>query len=596
MKRTVKEGYGELKRLILHWIDEDKERMARLCSELVRCNTADPPGDTREAMAVVKRFMDDAGLPFKIMGMNETMPNMISSVRFSDNGRPLMFNGHLDTMPAGEEPGWTDDPWSGRIAEGKVWGRGAGDMKGGVTAMLFAYKYVTRLGEYLSGRVSLSLVSDEETGYGRGTGYLFEQIPDEMMADAVLSAEPSGTGAVSFASKGYMQFSVRVKTPGAIAGYSNDSQSAVRIAADIIRALDEVGEIKVEIPGILSDLMNDKEWVRHHAELRGEGHAELIGRITTDICTVKGGSLLCVIAPDCEFSASVVIPVGTDPYRVYKKVGEIIGRYPEATLYWDGIDSADICSPCTEFAGMILDTAEDLNGHRPVMTPDIAISDCRYWRYRGIPAYWYGPDSFLCSAANEHVSLDEIFHIAATHALTAVKFLLPKTSEHGKQDLLCYPPASTGFDAEIKSLPSQYIAYTRHPARSFNEKELAPIIEHGLDELYTTLNSQGVTVGAIGMAIYERKGNEVSVITAYPVCPEVTAGDGYDVMEIPKISKAAVTVHRGSLETCGRTWDALGKWLKYQGIKATGQYREVYILGGHNPKPLWITELQQPVF
>lgn len=595
MSATVKRRYEELKKLILQWVDEDKERMAKLCSELVRCKTADPPGDTREAMAVVERFMAEAGLPYKILGVNDTIPNMISSVRFSDKGRHLMFNGHLDTMPAGEEPGWTENPWSGKIADGKVWGRGAGDMKGGVTAMLFAYKYVARLSEYLSGKVSLSLVSDEETGYGRGTGYLFEQIPDEMMADAVLSAEPSGIGAVSFASKGYVQFSVRVETQGAIAGYSNDSKSAVRIAADIIRDLDEIAEIKVEIPNILSDLLTDKEWVKCHTRLRGEGHAELIGKITADVCTVKGGSLLCVIPPDCEISVSVVIPVGSDPYSVYKKVEEIIARYPEGTLYWDGIDSADICSPLTEFAGMIQDAAEELNGHRPVMTPDIAISDCRYWRYRGVPAYWYGPDSFLCSAANENVSLDEIFHIAATHALTAVKFLSPKSGKRTRREVLCCPPESIGFSAEIKSLPSQYIAYTRHTARSFREKELTPIIERGLEELYSLLCANDVTVGAVGIAIYEWKDNELSVITAYPVAPTVAAGEDFGVMGLPEVSEAAVTVHRGSLKTCGRTWSALAKWLKIQGKKSAGQYREVYILGGHNPEPLWITELQLPI-
>ena len=66
-------------------------------------------------------------------------------------------------------------------------------------------------------------------------------------------------------------------------------------------------------------------------------------------------------------------------------------------------------------------------------------------------------------------------------------------------------------------------------------------------------------------------------------------------MELPEVSGAAVTAHRGSLKTCGRTWNALAKWLKTQGKKASGQYREIYILGGHNPEPLWITELQLPI-
>lgn len=587
--------YNELKSKVMRWAEEDKMRMAQLCSDLVRCKTPDPPGDTRSAMEVVERFMQNESLQYKILSVSDVMPNMVSSIKFSDKGRHLMFNGHLDTMPAGEEPGWSDDPWSGKIADGKVWGRGAGDMKGGVTALMFAYKYVTRLKDYLSGRVSLTLVSDEETGYGRGTGYLFEQIPDEMMADVALTAEPSGIDAVSFASKGYVQFSVHISTSGAIAGYSNDSKSAIRIAAEIIRDLDEVGKIEVRIPEVLAAMLDDPEWVENHNKIRGDGHATQLARITTDICTVCGGSLLCVIAPDCSFSATTVIPVGADPYTVYKKIEEIVGRYPEASLFWDGIDSADICSPFTEIAGLIQDTAEELSGKRPVMTPDIAISDCRYWRYRGIPAYWYGPDSFLCSTADEHVSIDEIFHIATTHALTALKFLLPKSGRRAKREIMCYPPVDNGFEAELKPLPAQRIAYTRHSAKCFSEKELTPVIERGLDELYATLNNEGVTIGAIGMAIYEQKGSEVEVITAYPIAPEVNARIGYDVMELPEVEAAAVTVHRGALKSCDKTWRELGRWIKTQKVKPGGQYREIYVLGGHNPEPLWITELQQPI-
>ena len=73
MAMIMKKRYEELKKLILHWVDEDKERMVRLCSELVRCKTPDPPGDTREAMDVVERFMADSGLPYKILGVNDTI-------------------------------------------------------------------------------------------------------------------------------------------------------------------------------------------------------------------------------------------------------------------------------------------------------------------------------------------------------------------------------------------------------------------------------------------------------------------------------------------------------------------------------------------
>lgn len=423
MSRITKNEYLRLKGQIMQWVEEDGVRMAEFCSALVKCKSMDPPGDTCEVMRLVENFMADERLPYEIMAVNETMPNLISSINFAENGRHIMFNGHLDTLPAGDEPGWTDDPWSGRISDGQIWGRGSADMKGGVTAMLFAYSYLARLKEHLSGKVSLTLVSDEETGEGRGTGYLFESIPDRMLANCVLSAEPSGIGAVSFASKGYLQYAVSVATPGAIGGYCHDSRSAIRIAADIMRDLDELGNMEISLPEEMTAMLGDTEWVRRHELLRGTGHAGLIGKITTDISTVSGGILPGLIAPDCTFSATTVIPVGMEAEMVVRNLTEIVSRYPEASLDILGVDKADWCLPSTIYSRTLRAVAQELSGLSPEMTPDIAISDLRYWRYRGIPAYWYGPDSTKCGAGDESVSIDEILHVAATYALTVIRLM-----------------------------------------------------------------------------------------------------------------------------------------------------------------------------
>ena len=96
--------------------------------------------------------------------------------------------------------------------------------------MLFAYVYLARLSDQFAGRVSISIVSDEESGLGRGTGFLFEARPDEMTADCVLAGEPSGVDAISFSSKGYLQADVIVKARGAIAGYGCESRNAIDVA------------------------------------------------------------------------------------------------------------------------------------------------------------------------------------------------------------------------------------------------------------------------------------------------------------------------------------------------------------------------------
>lgn len=73
-------------------------------------------------MALVKDFLTAQELQFKAVDFDEYMPNLISSVQMPAEGRHLMFNGHLDVLPAGDEPGWTDDPGSGKVADGRVWG------------------------------------------------------------------------------------------------------------------------------------------------------------------------------------------------------------------------------------------------------------------------------------------------------------------------------------------------------------------------------------------------------------------------------------------------------------------------------------------
>lgn len=269
-----------LRKQILHWIQQYQAQMVSFLSRLVQCRTPSSPGGTRSAMALIQRFLSTREIACREISAVKTMPNLITSVKMGWPGRHLMFNGHLDVMPAGKEAGWTDDPWSGRVADGRVWGRSTSDMKAGVTAMSFAHTYLYRLRDHLSGRLSLTLVSDRETGWGRGTGYLFRQIPSEMTADCVLTGEPSGTDAVSFSSKGYMQLTVHIRTPGAIAGYSNQSRSAIETAAAIMQALKQLETLPVNLPEPLSGLLSDPRWRRQHAALCGKGHCDLLSKIT----------------------------------------------------------------------------------------------------------------------------------------------------------------------------------------------------------------------------------------------------------------------------------------------------------------------------
>lgn len=413
-----------LEQKVLAWIEDDKQRIIDTCADLVKFNTSSTHGDTRLAMTYIKEFCGRENIEVQEFAACKTMPNLLMTTEMQGSGRHLMLNGHLDTMPAGKEPGWTVKPYSGTVTDGKIIGRGVSDMKAGVTAMLFAYTYLRRLKDNLAGKISLSLVSDEETGWGRGTGYLFEKVPEKMTADCVLSAEPSDVRAINFASKGYIQATVTVKTRGAIAGYSNESPSAIEIAADIIRALKNLEQIKVELSKEIKDFLEQPGYSSNHEKIRGKNYLEQLSRITADVCTIKGGNLQSVISPDCKFTVAVVIPWGTNVDEILDKMKSIAENYPQAELVVDGVDLPDIAATKNEMVDILTDTVTAFTKSAPILTPDIALSDCRYWRQRNIPAYWYGPGGDLCSAADEYVTVEDLLLTVKVHTMAAIRYFV----------------------------------------------------------------------------------------------------------------------------------------------------------------------------
>jgi acetylornithine deacetylase len=114
-------------------------------------------------------------------------PNLVAIARGTGGGRSLLFNGHVDTVPLDDLSKWKHGPLSGEVEEGRLYGRGACDMKAGVAAMLLAARYARAVYPDLRGDVLLESVVDEEGG-GNGTLSCIEQ---GYTADAAIVTEPT---------------------------------------------------------------------------------------------------------------------------------------------------------------------------------------------------------------------------------------------------------------------------------------------------------------------------------------------------------------------------------------------------------------------
>ena len=79
----------------------------------IRCQSPNPPGDTREAADHIRQFLERHGAECRVIAPNDLMPNIVATFEAGKPGRHLALNGHIDVFPVGAGVGWTHDPWGG---------------------------------------------------------------------------------------------------------------------------------------------------------------------------------------------------------------------------------------------------------------------------------------------------------------------------------------------------------------------------------------------------------------------------------------------------------------------------------------------------
>ena len=163
-------------------------------------------------------------------------------------GKHLVLNGHIDVFPVDEEDQrWTSGPWEADIRDGKIYGRGACDMKPGTTASIFTYAMLHRIRDEFGGKLTLTCVSDEETFGPWGARYLMDNEP-EVLGDCLLNGEPSSPLTIRFGEKGPLWLAVTIQTEGAHGAYVHATDSATKIAARLALALESVCDLEVPLP------------------------------------------------------------------------------------------------------------------------------------------------------------------------------------------------------------------------------------------------------------------------------------------------------------------------------------------------------------
>jgi acetylornithine deacetylase len=235
---------------IKQWIKENRARGARLLQILVRENST--RGNESSTQAIIIEKCRQLGLTLDIweIGGDELLsnpayccdrqsfggnPNLVAVLKGTGGGKSMILNGHIDVVPVGDEKNWKHDPFSGTIECGKLYGRGATDMKGGNTALLMAIEALIANGIKLKGDVIFQSVIEEESG-GAGT---LAAVLRGYHADGAIIPEPTNMK-IFPKQQGSMWFRITVKGRAAHGGTRYKGVSAIEKALLVIQRLQQL--------------------------------------------------------------------------------------------------------------------------------------------------------------------------------------------------------------------------------------------------------------------------------------------------------------------------------------------------------------------
>jgi acetylornithine deacetylase/succinyl-diaminopimelate desuccinylase-like protein len=412
---------------------------AELLQELIRFDTTNPPGNEVACIEFVQQHLEQAGCETQIYAKDPARPNLVSRLPGGD-APPLLLYGHVDVVTtAGQR--WTHPPFEARLEHGYLWGRGALDMKGGVTMLLQAFLRAKREGVSLPGDLVLAVLADEEGGGNLGAGFLVEEHP-ELFAGMRYALGEFGGFTLPIAGKRFYPVQVAekqicwlkatIRGPGGHGALVQRGGTVARLGK-LLRDLDRkrlpvhvtpvvrefVERIAAELPrkeaAVMRSLLKPR-LADAALRLLGERAAtmEPMLRNTVNATIIRAGEKINVVPSEIEVELDGRALPGFTPDEVIGELRTVVGDDVELELVrHDPSPSIPDLGLFETLAGVI---GELDPGGIPVPLLQIGVTDGRFFSRLGVQTYGFLPMRLpadfaftkLIHAADERIPVDAL--------------------------------------------------------------------------------------------------------------------------------------------------------------------------------------------
>ena len=379
-----------------------KKELVDLTIQLVQTSTENPPGNEKVAAQFLKSILPKMAFKIKTVHSPKGRWNLIAEKRWGRGGRTLIFNGHLDVVPAGDPSQWKYPPFQGKLYKGRIYGRGASDMKSGIASFIHALTMIDRSEISLhQGAVILHLVSDEESHGHQGMGFLTQK--GGIQGDAALVGEPTDLHPV-IAHKGALW--LRISTFGKSA-HSAKPHLGVNAIEKMIKLMDRLNSLTLG------------------------GEHPLLGKPTLSIGTIQGGTKINVVPDRCEIEVDRRMLPGEKKEEVLGVMKEILDSLQsQDSLFQYRMEEIDYAEPSEvdpeeEIVRVGVEAIQEVLGKKPPLRAFSGFTDSRFYINQcHIPTLVFGPgDTNQIHTTDESVEVEALVHAAHIYGLILINYL-----------------------------------------------------------------------------------------------------------------------------------------------------------------------------
>jgi len=333
-------------------------------------------------------------------------PNLVATLSGGGDGRSLTLSGHVDVVPVGDLEGWSRDPFSAVIEDGRLHGRGSLDMKGGLVAAIHAIAAFQHAGVQPAGDLVFESVIEEEA---TGNGALAARLRGPS-TDAAIIPELSDERLL-VATLGVIWAEVTTVGHSAYVGRAGESVNAIDVMQRLLAGLRQ-------LPETLNDAFDHPAYDGIEAPL------------TLNVGTIEGGDWPSSVPLRCRAGVRFSYPIGwsiddakralEDHIRAIAAEDVWMRDHPPAIRYhgfvatgWDiGTDEPVVRS--------VMDAVSAETGQPAETGPLLGAADARFFADAGIPAVYYGPAGEGQHGPDEWVDLASVERVARVLARTAL--------------------------------------------------------------------------------------------------------------------------------------------------------------------------------